>query len=185
MKPTFRQYLNISEGLKYHIENDLPLCENVFRYGSEQFFELFKEARRLLNDGQLSVLELDRHLLEQTDIGELAEYEGVLVPLDCPFECLIEAEYHGKTVELNEPHRGGNKKYYVYVKDPQTGNVKKISFGAQGMSVGINDPERRKSFAARHRCSEQKDKLSAAYWSCNLPRYAKQLGLTGGGQFYW
>ena len=54
-----------------------------------------------------------------------------------------------------------------------------------GLSVKLKNPQARKSFAARHKCSQQKDKTSAAYWACNLPRYAKSLGMSGGGNFYW
>jgi len=49
----------------------------------------------------------------------------------------------------------------------------------------LNNPEARKSFAARHNCADKKDKTKAGYWACNLPRYAKSLGLQGGGNFYW
>ena len=54
-----------------------------------------------------------------------------------------------------------------------------------GLRVKLNDKEAAKNFSARHNCPEQKDKTTAAYWSCNLPRYAKQLGLSGGGNFFW
>ena len=99
---------------------------------------------------------------------------------------LIEAEYHGKEVELNKPKRGGSKKYYVYVKDPKTGNVKKVEFGdTTGLTAKISDPEARKNFVARHQCDKKKDKTTAGYWSCNLPRYADSLNLSGGGNYYW
>ena len=68
--------------------------------------------------------------------------------------------YQGRKVELNKPKRGGSKKFYVYVKNPKTGNIKKVQWGAKGMSVGISDPKRRKSFAARHRCHLTKDKTT-------------------------
>jgi hypothetical protein len=98
---------------------------------------------------------------------------------------ISEAEYNGAEVELNEPKRGGSKKFYVYVKN-EKGNVVKIEFGdTSGLSAKINDPEARASFAARHNCAEKKDKTSAGYWSCRLPYYAKQLGLSGGGNFFW
>jgi hypothetical protein len=98
---------------------------------------------------------------------------------------LDESEYQGKDVELNKPSRGGPKKYYVYVKNDK-GNVVKVNFGDSGdLKSKINDPEARKNFASRHNCSEKKDKTKAGYWSCNLPRYADQLGLSGGGNFYW
>ena len=114
-----------------------------------------------------------------------------MVPLDLPFEYqeLNEAEYKGKEVDLNKPKRGGSKKYFVYVKDPQTGNIKKVSFGAKSgggnLAVKIKDPQARKNFADRHNCKDKKDRTKPGYWSCNLPRYAKLLGLVGGGNYYW
>ena len=99
-------------------------------------------------------------------------------------ESLMEAEYQGKDVELNKPKVGGPKKYYVYVKDGD--KVKKVTWGdTTGLKVKLNDLEARKSFAARHDCANKKDKTKAGYWACNLPRYAKSLGLSGGGNFFW
>lgn len=89
--------------------------------------------------------------------------------------------YQGRKVELNKPKRGGSKKFYVYVKNPKTGNVKKVEWGAKGMSVGIHDPARRKSFAARHKCETTKDKTTASYWACRTGRYPH---LTGGKKKY-
>ena len=60
----------------------------------------------------------------------------------------------------------GKKKFYVFVRNPKTGKVKKITFGQKGVKIKKNNPERRRSFRARHKCSQQKDRLSAAYWSC-------------------
>lgn len=98
----------------------------------------------------------------------------------------FEAQHQGKEVELNKPRRGGSKKFYVYVNDPETGKVKKISFGdTSGLNAKINNPKARKSFAARHRCDMANDKTKASYWSCRLPYYAKSLGLSGGGNFFW
>ena len=79
-----------------------------------------------------------------------------------------EAEYQGREVELNKPTRGGSKKFYVYVKDPKSGNTRKISFGDPNMKIKKSNPERRKSFRARHRCATAKDKTSARYWSCRM-----------------
>lgn len=84
--------------------------------------------------------------------------------------------YQGRKVELNKPKRGGSKKFYVYVKNPKTGNIKKVQWGAKGMSVGISDPKRRKSFAARHRCHLTKDKTTASYWACRTGRYPHLTG---------
>ena len=78
---------------------------------------------------------------------------------------ITEAEYQGKKVKLNDPIRGGSKKFYVYVKDGD--KIKKVSFGdTTGLSIKRDDPARRKSFRARHNCDTAKDKTSARYWSC-------------------
>jgi len=103
------------------------------------------------------------------DINELRKLAG-----------LPEAEYQGKDVELNKPKRGGSKKYYVYVKNPKTGNVKKISFGDPGLKTKSGNKSRAKSFAARHNCEKKNDKMKAGYWACRLPRY----GLVKGGKWW-
>ena len=91
-----------------------------------------------------------------------------------------------KQPELNKPKAGGPKKYYVYVKDPSSGNIKKVSWGdTTGLKIKLNDPEARKSFAARHDCANKKDKTKPGYWACRMPYFAKQLGLSGGGSFFW
>jgi hypothetical protein len=79
---------------------------------------------------------------------------------------LDEAEYQGRDVDLNKPTRGDVKKFKVYVKDPSTGNVKKVNFGDPNMRIKKSDPDRRRSFRARHRCDTAKDKTTARYWSC-------------------
>lgn len=105
--------------------------------------------------------------------------------LSATYAHLSEAEYKGKKVQLNKPKRGGSKSYYVYVKNPKTGNVIKVEFGS-GMPAKINDPDRRKAYDSRHGCSDGKhnDKTKAGYWSCRLPRFADALGLSGSGQWW-
>ena len=98
---------------------------------------------------------------------------------------MYEAEFKGKDVSLNKPKRGGSKAYYVYVKDPKTKKVKKVSFGSGGLRAKINNPKARQAFAARHNCKNKKDRTKAGYWSCNLPRYAKQLGLGANKNTFW
>jgi len=81
-------------------------------------------------------------------------------------DMLEEAEYRGRKVTLNKPQRGGSKKFYVYVRDPKTKNVKKVSFGDPNMKIKKSNPARRKSFRARHKCSQKKDKTTSGYWAC-------------------
>ena len=98
---------------------------------------------------------------------------------------LFEAEFKGKDVPLNKPKRGGSKAYYVYVRDPKTKKVKKVSFGSGGLRAKIKNKEKRNAFAARHNCKNKKDRTKAGYWSCNLPRYASALGLGANMNTFW
>jgi hypothetical protein len=173
--------------LQYHLDNNLSLSECIYRYSSESFIQLFAEARQALRDGNISVSIEDTVLLEQTEIGEYAEYEGNIVPLDLPMvdEELDEAEYRGKNVPLNKPKRGGSKKFYVYTKNKK-GNVVKVSFGGTtGLNVKIDQPGARASFAARHQCATKKDKTKPGYWACNIGRYWKSLGGSRNFSGYW
>jgi len=79
---------------------------------------------------------------------------------------LQEAEYHGRKVPLGKPMRGDVKKFKVFVKDPSTGNVKKVNFGDKKMRIKKSIPARRKSFRARHNCSNPGPRTKARYWSC-------------------
>ncbi len=98
---------------------------------------------------------------------------------------LEEAEFKGKEVALNKPKRGGSKAYYVYVRDPKTKKIKKVSFGSGGLRAKIKNKEARNAFAARHNCKNKKDRTKAGYWSCNLPRYASALGLGANMNTFW
>jgi len=91
-----------------------------------------------------------------------------------------------KTPPLNKPKRGGSKKFYVYVRNPKTKKIEKVSFGdTTGLSAKLNNPKARKAFAARHDCKNKNDKTKASYWSCHLPRYAKLLGIKSNFSGYW
>jgi len=175
--------------LQYHLDNKLTLSECVYRYSSDSFVQLFAEARQGVRDGKIALNESDLDLIENTDIGEYGLFEGVKVPLDLPLlneQELEEAEYKGKDIALNKPKRGGPKKFYVYVKNPKSGNVKKVNFGDSGnLTVKLNEPGARAAFAARHKCASKKDKTSPGYWSCNIGRYWKSLGGSKNFSGYW
>jgi len=79
---------------------------------------------------------------------------------------LAEAEYQGRDVPLGKPMRGDVKKFKVYVRDPKTGNVKKVNFGDKTMRIKKSNPARRKSFRARHNCDNPGPRTKARYWSC-------------------
>ena len=104
---------------------------------------------------------------------------------DLYIKSIDEAEFKGKDVPLNKPKRGGSKAYYVYVRDPKTKKIKKVSFGSGGLRAKIKNKEARNAFAARHNCKNKKDRTKAGYWSCNLPRYASALGLGANMNTFW
>ena len=173
--------VKISNNLKYHIDNGINLHENIFRIYSKAYFDLIKEVKVLYENDQIALIDEDAELLE-TDIGQFAEYNGKVVKLDAPFPLkkkLNEVEYKGKKVKIGKPFRtpGENKKFAVYVKTP-SGRVKKVRFGDPNLKIKNNNPARAKSFRARHKCSEKKDRTKAGYWACRIGRYAKSVGLS-------
>jgi len=177
----------LSEGLQYHIDKKIPLFETVYRIGSDKHLALIKEARKMYSRNVIDLCEEDEALIG-THLGEFALYEGESIPLDLPMlneEEIEEAEFKGKDVPLNKPKRGGSKAYYVYVRDPKTKKIKKVSFGSGGLRAKIKNKEARNAFAARHRCKDKKDRTKAGYWSCNLPRYASALGLGANMNTFW
>lgn len=173
--------IKISENLKYHLENKISLCENIFRVYSKSYFELINEVRSLYNQNLIKVNDEDAELLE-TDIGEVVEINGKIIHLDAPKLDKKELnESEKKKCKLNKPTRtpGGPKKFKVCVKT-KDGRVKTVRFGdskSSGLSIKNNSPARAKSFRARHKCSEKKDRTTPGYWSCNIARYAKSVGL--------
>jgi hypothetical protein len=233
---------------------------NPYRMLSEAFFKFIDESRLLHEAGVVEFSEDDAEILE-SDLGQWAEFEGRLVPLDCPMEidhiledddqkhieeerkyfeigidCLdgllkyvrkedddASAEHKKDYKEIAEqadvlkkmmkdhiesydviseraspskekkplrkPMRGGPKKFKVYVRNPKTGNIKQVNFGAKdgggNLAVKLDDPEAKRNFAKRHDCKNANDPLTPSYWSCRLPRYAKQLGLSAKGGGWW
>jgi len=328
--------ITLTENLRFHVENKLPLMENTFRYGSQAFLDLWAEARYLYLREAIHVNDLDKEILTETDLGNYGMYEGNRVPLDMPMEyenpyqpILEDTQIYGKIYEsvninnsyklddikssdvgnefiftdkhgikrkllfllgnsvkllwfnpsiqewstedipskyedekvmntfgmilttvilpkygsfnlqalnmaryrlfraliynsldttqyemdydddartievhkleninetdkknppIGKPKRGGSggKKYYVYVRDPKTKLIKKVSFGdAGGLKAKINNPEARRAFAKRHKCGTGEPKTSARYWSCRLPKHAKALGINTTFTGFW
>lgn len=112
---------------------------------------------------------IDEYDVENVDdlkefIEFMEAYQQELNEADC--DCLLEAKYQGRTVPLGKPMRGDSKKFKVYVKNPKTGKVVKVNFGAKGMNIKKNNPKRRAAFRARHNCKNPGPRTKARYWSC-------------------
>jgi len=124
------------------------MMDNAERMSLEQFTDLYGDDEW--------VIEFWKDINEEIDIDE--------------------AEYQGRKVPLGKPMRGDVKKFKVYVRDPKTGNVKKVNFGHGGtsakragqktMKIKKSNPARRKSFRARHNCANPGPRTKARYWSC-------------------
>ena len=179
---TFTKFINdsieISESLKYHASNNFSITESVFRPGSDAHIKLLSETRELFENKQIILETVESWLFENTDLGKVAIFDGITVPLDLPLELFEIHEDSKKSPKLGKPMRGGPKKYHVYVRNPETGKIKRIVFGDVhgGLTAKVSNPKARKSFAARHKCKEKKDRLTAGYWACRINRYAHLWG---------
>ena len=168
-----KENVEISEELKYHIDNGMTLTNNVFRVYSESYFDLVNEVRQLFNEGKIDLNEEDR-LMVESDLGIKVKIGKQYIYLDAPYiseteteeDILAEAKHHGKNVNLGKPFRTPG------------GGIKKVTFGDPKLKVKNANKKAAKSFRARHNCAQKKDRTTAGYWSCNVGRYAKQLGLS-------
>jgi hypothetical protein len=120
-----------------------------------------------IQEGDVFELEYGDFILETTVIG--LKSDGPILAIDevaLAYIPLEEAKYHGRTVPLGKPMHGDVKKSKVYVKDPTTGNVKKVNFGDKKLSIKKHLPKHRKSFRARHHCENPGPRTKARFWSC-------------------
>ena len=161
---TLRDYLVEAEEQQHH-----PRTGDVFAFE--------------LADGTL----LETYVMDQDDVGDiLLDSTDQIYSLLEQWELLDddmnedqdmdEAKYQGREVPLGKKMAGDVKKYKVYVRDPKTGNIKKVNFGHGGtsakragqktMRIKKSNPARRKSFRARHHCENPGSRLNARYWSC-------------------
>ena len=169
-----KENVEVSDSLKYHMDNGLSLTNNVFRVYSESYFDLVNEIRELYNEGKIELNEEDR-LMVESDLGRKVKVGKEYIYLDAPYiyetkeDILSESKVHKTS--------GGLNKFAVYVKN-KTGGIKKITFGDSNLKVISENKKEAKSFKTLHKCSQKKDRTTAGYWSCNVGRYAKQLGLS-------
>ena len=141
------------------VQSDGPDHEAAMDVAFDDAMDIIKNSDNKYSQGE-SADESD----EQTFEGEeFYEYYGFLPWHE---DIVDEAEYRGRKVPLGKPMRGDVKKFKVYVRDPKTKNVKKVNFGDPNMRIKKSNPKRRKSFRARHNCSNPGPRTKARYWSC-------------------
>ena len=173
----------LSEGLRFHVDNEIGIADNIYRHCTDRYFSLVNETSELLSAGKLNLSEADVEIME-SNLSEFIEYRGVKVPLDFPMY-LEEKKAKKKDPPVGKPTKntGGGKKYKVFVRNPKTGRIKKITYGDAkgGLKGNWNNAEARKSFAARHNCADKKDRTKAGYWAC---RAHKDFGTNVPGRFW-
>jgi hypothetical protein len=163
-------------------DTDEPMSKAAKDVKKKDLDEKKKKFPDLTGDGKVTRADIlkgrgaiDEESLEESYIIEASCDEGEAYEMELySEECgcghlersLEEAEYQGRKVPLNKPMRGDVKKFKVYVKDPKTGNIKKVNFGDKNMRIKKSNPKRRKSFRARHNCDNPGPKTKARYWSC-------------------
>jgi len=168
----FKEWEQMSEGFKYHLDNNLGLENSIYRIGSEAYNELFEEAV-YWDKNNIILSNPSAWMSKNLKIGTKAVYfekEG--------------GKRVKKQVVLDIPKKGGRKKYYVYHdsgKKTETGEIiaKKIEWGDPKLDVKNHIPERAKSFWARHKCDtkEKMDPSKAGFWSCYVGLFYKELDL--------
>jgi len=99
----------LSEGLRYHLKNSIPIDDNVYRPGTREFFALIKEAKSLWEEGKYSATPEEFEIF-QSDIGEWAVYEGKRVPLDFPMWDSVDEEKKGLWHNIHQRRKKGLQK---------------------------------------------------------------------------
>ena len=145
-----------SKGLWHNIRAKRARGEKPARKGSKAYKDAVKAAKKI-NAKETFLYRNESLRLEIVEHSEPVLFQ--------------EAEYNGRKVKLNKIMRGDVKKFKVHVNSGKknadgTIKVKKVNFGQKGMKIKKNNPERRKSFRARHNCDNPGPKTKARYWSC-------------------
>ena len=158
--------VEISNALKYHVTSKKSLLENVYKLGTDSFFQLLEECKELYLSGYIDLSDEEITFIYENEYGPIEETNYEVI------DVLNEAEYQGRKVELGKIMQGDIKKFKVYVKNDK-GKVVKVNFGFGGksakgkvMRIKKNNPERRKSFRARHNCDNPGPRWKARYWAC-------------------
>jgi hypothetical protein len=155
-----KEKIEVSKELQYHIDNGMTLTNNAFKVYSESYFNLVNEVRDLYNEGKIDLNYKDK-LMVESDLGKKVKIGKQYIYLDAPY--VYETEEDTLT-ESKTPR--GHKKFAVYTKS-KTGGLKKITFGESKLVLKESS-----------NCLQKTDRTTAGYWSCNIGRYSKQLGLS-------
>ena len=147
----------LPNSLQYHVDNNLSLYENVYRYSSDAFVNLFTEARTALREGKIKLNEEDLKLLNETDIGLYGMYEGEKVPLDLPMvdeqknltydnfvQMVIDDMKAGgapdESISIERVRKIAKRKHNEYLKGASVDDLFEAEY--RGKNVSLNKPKR-------------------------------------------
>ncbi len=153
---TFKDYVAESE---YAYNN--PVVGDLFDLELSPTELIESEVLEIVEDG---VVIAGNDMIESLFEGYNSHYDELNV--EQSNDDVDEATYQGREVPLGKPMKGDVKKSKVYVKNPKTGKVIKVNFGDKTMKIKKSNPNRRKSFRARHNCANPGPRTKARYWSC-------------------
>jgi len=142
---------------------DMPKSRSVAEYEARRELRRRKNESVESSSNNSSITESKIQEVTFDDDDKFFEEYGVMWFNED--DTIDEAEYQGRKVKLGKPMAGDVKKFKVYVKNPK-GNVVKVNFGQKGAKIKKSNPDRRRSFRARHNCDNPGPRHKARYWSC-------------------
>jgi hypothetical protein len=147
----------LSEGLKHHLDANKPLTDHLYRAGSDNYFNLWAEARSMYSRNILEIThEDDLAVLTETDLGHFGMFEGKKVPLDFPIELNeqmdLEDELANMEFGMDYDQLGDNEKEWVRdeidnmsMNEAVTKDYTIVTYGGKRLSVNNKDIPRLKS----------------------------------------
>jgi hypothetical protein len=170
----FSNYINDYEGGNMNNERMIRKNKELIRMDLIHFIQIYLEESDDINESKkdMNIESIIRKVLfeEFIQVNEFL-YEDIYGSVE-EVNLLQEAEYQGRKVQLGKIMQGDIKKFKVYVKNDK-GKVVKVNFGFGGksakgkrMTIKKNNPERRRSFRARHNCDNPGPRWKPRYWAC-------------------
>jgi hypothetical protein len=169
----FSNYINDYEGGNMNNEKMIRKNKELIRMDLIHFIQIYLEESDDINESEIDMnLEsIIKKVLVEEFMNDEFLYEDIYGSVE-EVNLLQEAEYQGRKVQLGKIMQGDIKKFKVYVKNDK-GKVVKVNFGFGGksakgkrMTIKKNNPERRRSFRARHNCDNPGPRWKPRYWAC-------------------
>jgi hypothetical protein len=169
----FSNYINDYEGGNMNNEKMIRKNKELIRMDLIHFIQIYLQESDDINESNMdmNIESIIKKVLVEEFMNDEFLYEDIYGSVE-EVNLLQEAEYQGRKVQLGKIMQGDIKKFKVYVKNDK-GKVVKVNFGFGGKSakgkrmvIKKNNPERRRSFRARHNCDNPGPRWKPRYWEC-------------------